>query len=84
MMSLEKRNLTANLARVIRKHRKSLGLTQKQLGQFAGCGVAFIYLLEKGKPTVRLDKLLDVLIVLGLQIKLEVGKAGIEIDEDLR
>jgi hypothetical protein len=46
--------------------------------------VAFIYLLEKGKPTVRLDKLLDVLIVLGLQIKLEVGRAGIEIDEDLR
>jgi len=69
-----------DLGSAIRRRRKALHLTQQQLGELAGCGVAFLYLLETGKPTVRMDKVLDVLLVLGLQLRLEPGKAGIAVD----
>ena len=70
------------LGRAIRQQRKALRLTQAQLAQLAGCGVAFLYLIESGKPTVRLDKVLDVLGVLGLQLKLERGRGGL-VTEDM-
>lgn len=72
------------LAAALRKRRKALGLTQIELGRFAGCGPAFIYGLEQGKPTLRLDKLMAVLSILGLQLTLGPGKSGIEIAEKLR
>ena len=65
-----------DLAEAIRHQRKSLGLTQEQLGLYAGCGALFIHDLEKGKSTVRLSKLIDVLKILGLQLTLEPGKQG--------
>lgn len=71
------------LAAAIRSQRKSLGLTQEELGRFAGCGALFIHELEKGKPTVRLSKLIEVLKILGLQLKLETGKSGLEVSGDL-
>ena len=71
------------LAIAIRTQRKKLKLTQKQLGDYAGCGVAFIYLLESGKTSVRMDKVCDVLTILGLQLKLEIGKELIVIDSRL-
>ncbi len=67
------------LGAAVRKQRKSLDLTQEQLGQFAGCGALFIHDLEKGKATIRLNKLIDVLKVLGLQMTLEPGKAGFKV-----
>ncbi|MBW2702793.1 MAG: type II toxin-antitoxin system Y4mF family antitoxin [Deltaproteobacteria bacterium] len=79
---LDPRVAAQALGRAIRHQRKALRLTQAQLAQLAGCGVAFLYLLESGKPTVRLDKLLDVLDVLGLQLKLELGRGGL-VSEDL-
>lgn len=48
--------------------RKSLHLTQKDLADLAGCSTRFIGALEAGKPSVRMDKLLDVLDVLGLEL----------------
>ena len=71
------------LAAAIRSQRKSLGLTQEELGRFAGCGALYIHDLEKGKPTVRLSKLIEVLKILGLQLKLEAGKSGLEVSGDL-
>jgi y4mF family transcriptional regulator len=67
------------LGLAIRKRRKSLKLTQEELGRFAGCGSLFIHELERGKPTVRLNKLIDVLKILGLQLTLEPGKEGLKI-----
>ena len=63
----------AVLARAIRARRKSLRLTQVDLSRLAGCGPAFVYDLETGKPTLRLDKLLDVLSVLGLEVVIGQG-----------
>lgn len=64
------------LAAEVRRRRKALKLTQKELADLAGCGPDFLYDLERGKPTVRLDKLVPVLDVLGLQLKLEPRPAG--------
>ena len=65
---------TLALARAIRARRKSLHLTQLALSQLAGCGVDFVYDVETGKPSLRLDKLLDVLAVLGLELVLAPGR----------
>ncbi len=70
-----------SLGIAVRKQRKSLHLTQEQLGAFAGCGALFIHELEQGKATVRLNKLIDVLKVLGLQLTLEPGKSGFKTKE---
>ncbi len=58
----------------IRKERKLLGITQAELASLAGCGPIFVHQLEMGKPSVRLDKVLGVLHVLGLSLTLANGK----------
>ncbi len=71
------------LGQTIRKRRKSLGLTQKHLAEFAGCGVIYVHMLEAGKSTIRIDKLLDVLKILGLGFTLTENKEGLTIGEGL-
>jgi y4mF family transcriptional regulator len=58
----------ARLAAQVRERRRSLGLTQTDLADLAGCSSRFVRSLEAGKGTVRVDKLLDVLDVLGLEL----------------
>ena len=58
----------ARLAAQVRERRRSLGLTQTDLADLAGCSSRFVRSLEAGKGTVRVDKLLDVLVVLGLEL----------------
>lgn len=72
------------LAQVVRNQRKALRLTQQEVSALAGCGPVFIYDLESGKKTtLRLDKLMDVLTVIGLQLKLEPGKNRLEVSDRL-
>ncbi|WP_125255784.1 helix-turn-helix transcriptional regulator [Brevundimonas fluminis] len=52
----------------VRAERKRLGLRQDQLAASAGVGLRFLVDLERGKPTVRLDKVLSVLEALGLTL----------------
>lgn len=54
----------------LRTRRRSLGMSQAQACDLAGVGPAFLYELEHGKPTVRLDKVLAVLEALGLGLEL--------------
>ncbi len=63
------------LAAEVRRKRKLLKLTQKELAELAQCGPDFLYDLERGKPTVRLDKLVPVLEVLGLRFTLQPRQA---------
>jgi y4mF family transcriptional regulator len=58
----------ADVGRKVRDRRKSLGLTQDDLADLARCPPRFVPGLEAGKPSVRLDKLRDVLDVLGLEL----------------
>jgi HTH-type transcriptional regulator / antitoxin HipB len=65
-----------SLAQTVRTQRKRLRLTQKQLADLSGCGPDFLYDLERGKPTVRLDKLIPVLDALGLELTVAAKVAG--------
>ena len=65
------------LGQTIRDRRKALALTQRALADYAGVGVAFLYDLEKGKTSTRLDKVLDVLRILGLEMVIGDGTRGI-------
>ena len=65
----------ARLGAEIRQRRKQLSLTQEETARLADCGSVFINELEKGKPTVRLDKLVAVLHVLGMELKIEPQKS---------
>ncbi|MCB9029505.1 MAG: helix-turn-helix transcriptional regulator [Deltaproteobacteria bacterium] len=71
----------SQLGQVVRKERKERGLTQAQLGEFAGVGINLVSQLERGKPTLRFDKLLDVLEVLGLRLKLEQAQGPLVVEE---
>lgn len=62
------------LGTALRQRRKSLRLNQAELAALAGVGLAFLYELEHGKATVRIDKLLAVLGVLGVELELREGK----------
>jgi len=65
---------TRKIGRIISEKRKADGLTQARLAALSGVGVRFVGELERGKPTVRLDKLFKVLHGLGLY--LDVKKRG--------
>lgn len=60
------------IARLVRDRRKALRLTQDDLADLAGCSPRFVRALEAGKTTVRLDKLLDVFDVVGLELEVSV------------
>lgn len=64
-------NFITNVALKLREERKQRGLSQTDLAAFAGVSLNFISQLESGKKTVRIDKLLSVLNVLGLEIKID-------------
>ena len=70
----------SELAKALRAHRKKLKISQEHLALLSGVGVVFIYDLERGKETIRLDKLLPILEVLGLELKLSTGKKGLSIN----
>jgi len=57
----------------VRARRTKLGLKQQELAELAGCSTRFVHTVEAGKPTIRLDKLLDVLDVLGLRLTVVGG-----------
>ena len=71
------------LGKTIRRLRKLKQLSQEDLGDLSGTGINFVSQLELGKKTVRLDKLLSVLRVLGLQFFLRRGKETISVSGDL-
>jgi y4mF family transcriptional regulator len=62
------------LGALVRARRRSLRLNQAALCDLSGVGLAFLYELEHGKDTVRLDKVLAVLGVLGLELHVREGK----------
>jgi len=49
-------------------------LQQAELADLAGVSVRFLHSLEHDKPSVRLDKLLDVFDVLGLELDIRLRR----------
>ncbi len=54
-----------NLASFVVQRRKALRLTQQQIADKVGVGLRFVRELEAGKPTLRMDKVNDVLRLFG-------------------
>ena len=57
-----------DLASEIKEMRKAAGLTQAEVSKRADVGLRFVRELEQGKPTVRLDKIKQVLDLLGYEL----------------
>ena len=74
---------TVILGAAVRAQRRRLGLQQAVLADLAGVGVAFLYDLERGKPTLRIDKVLAVLEALGLGLTIAPAATLIERDPEL-
>lgn len=58
----------ADLGDIVLKVRKGQGLTQVDIAGLAQTGNRFIVDLEKGKSTIQLQKALDILALLGLEL----------------
>lgn len=65
------------LGDAVRARRAELGLRQSELAELAGCSQRFVHTVEQGKPSLRMDKLLDVLGVLGLGLELVPGRGEV-------
>jgi HTH-type transcriptional regulator/antitoxin HipB len=76
--------MSVELGATIRKERKSRNLSQQELGNLAGTGLNFVSQIERGKETVRFDKLLAILRVLGLELVLSRGTDGLTVAKELR
>ncbi len=55
----------------IRKRRKELQYTQAYVAEFTGLSVTFISDVENGKPTVELQKTLELIQILGMDVSVE-------------
>jgi y4mF family transcriptional regulator len=58
------------IGKCIRGERKAQGLTQRELAMAANTATRFISDLENGKPTCQIDKVLQVIVCLGIRVEL--------------
>ncbi|MBE0651070.1 MAG: helix-turn-helix transcriptional regulator [Bacteroidales bacterium] len=56
------------LSQFVKEKRKSLGLTQEELSSKAGVGLRFVRELERGKTTLQMDKVNQVLKLFGYEL----------------
>lgn len=54
------------LGPLVHSARKAKGLTRPEVSGMSGAGLRFIYDLERGKPTLRMDLVLQVMAAVGL------------------
>jgi len=71
------------IGQLVKKARKILGVTQKDLALTSGTGLRFIIELEQGKATCQLGKVLTVLHTLGIGLQLTLP-AGVGAGERAR
>lgn len=62
----------AELAEIVRQVRKSQKVSQTVLSQVSNVGIRFLGDIERGKPSVHFDKLMQVLTSLGVAVKIEL------------
>jgi len=60
--------MSEKLPNFIKRKRKELGITQAELAGRAGVGLRFLRELEQGKPTLRLDKVNQLLEMFGYEM----------------
>jgi y4mF family transcriptional regulator len=60
--------MNMDLSDFVKNKRKAVKLTQPELAKKAGVGLRFIRDLEQGKPTLRMDKVNQVLRLIGYKL----------------
>lgn len=65
---MTKVNNAKELAAIVRQRRKEAGLTLKEAAGLAGVGIRFLSELERGKPTLQLGLVIEVLQLFGLEL----------------
>lgn len=70
--------VSTRLSQYVKEKRKEYGLTQMDLSEKSGVGLRFVRDLEQGKPTLRLDKVNQVLNLFDA----EVGAVSIQKEEE--
>lgn len=63
-------NSISDISEVIKKRRKSLGLTQSECAAMCNVGNRFFSELENGKETLHIGKVINCLQILGINISL--------------
>jgi y4mF family transcriptional regulator len=58
----------STLSQFLKRKRKETGLTQVELAQKGGVGLRFVRELEQGKPTLRMDKVNQLLLLFGYEL----------------
>lgn len=66
---------SADLGAAVRQQRQHLGLKQDDVAGLGNTGTRFVGDLENGKPTIQLQKALDLLELLGLEVVVQ-AKSG--------
>ena len=59
-----------DLGAIVRRKRKSLGMSLVTAAGLCGVGVRFLSEMERGKPTVEAGKVFQVLFRMGLEVRL--------------
>ena len=60
------------IANMVRYYRKQSGLSQQALAKLSGVGKTAVFDIEKGKKSIQLDTLLNVLDVLNIKMRFDV------------
>jgi HTH-type transcriptional regulator/antitoxin HipB len=71
------------IGNIIRRARKSKGMSQAALGDLAGLRQSTVSLIESGESDVKLDTLLAILQTLNLEFRVVPRSSGTEQDSDL-
>ena len=69
---------TSDLGAAIRSRRKQLGYTQAFLASYAGVSSSFLSDLENGKETIQLNKALEIISLLGMDLFIQPRDSGTE------
>lgn len=67
---------SAELGELVKDARRAQGLLQADLAGLSGTGNRFVVDLERGKPTLQLQKVLDMLDLLGLEVRVGPKRVG--------
>jgi HTH-type transcriptional regulator / antitoxin HipB len=70
----------AEIAKVVKHHRKVAGLSQAELSRLAGVGKTAVFDLEHEKETIRFDVVRKILETLNISVKL--GSPLLPMDEE--
>ena len=68
---------STDLGALVKAVRRSQGLLQTDLAGLSGTGNRYVVDLERGKPTLQLQKVLDMLDLLGLEVQVVPKRASL-------